>query len=289
MTFLDAQFQVQTSDVIAFSEPQRTAREMQVTLSIASEGEWLYKNLKYPRHKNFYGYAQLMSGAFVVQTIPLTFLNQELIHWMDLAFGINDTTVCMAKLLATKLLPPAEITGYVVKIRQRYTSIRFRLLGGIIANVSYVWEVAESNCDNEVREPDEKQGQPPIPNNGGASGSPRPSDQGGDPTDPSANDGGYDPNSGLQPPPRAGGGEASGTWKIQLTGFRQDDSTYTFQLDSEVSDPNAVVIANLIPTPGSSPNDAGKLNSTVVFVVNGVPRTTIATGFGLQLGSVYYY
>ena len=289
MPFLDAQFQVQTSDVIAFSEPQRLAVEMSVSLSIASEGEWLYKNLKYPRYKNFYGYAQLMSGAFVVQTIPLTFLNQELVHWRDQSFGINDTTLCMGKFLANLIQPSATVGALLIKTRQRYTSIRFRLFGGIIANVSYIWQEGESGCGNVVVEPDEKQGQPAIPNNGGASGSPRPSDQGGDPTDPSANDGGYDPNSGLQPPPRAGGGEASGTWQVQITGFRQDDSSYTFQLDSEVSDPNAVVIANLIPTPGSSPNNAGKLNSTVVFVVNGVPRTTIATGFGLQLGSVYYY
>jgi len=289
MPFLDAQFQVQTSDVIAFSEPQRLAVEMSVSLSIASEGEWLYKNLKYPRFKNFYGYAQLMSGAFVVQTIPLTFLNQELLHWRDQSFGINDTTLCMGKFLANLIQPSATVGALLIKTRQRYTSIRFRLFGGIIANVTYVWQEGESGCGNVVLEPDGKQGQPAIPNNGGASGSPRPSDQGGDPTDPSANDGGYDPNSGLQPPPRAGGGEASGTWKIQITGFRQDDSTYTFQLDSEVSDPNAVVTANLVPTPGSSPNNAGKLNSTVVFVVNGVSRTTIATGFGVQIGSPYYY
>jgi len=289
MPFLDAQFQVQTSDVIAFSEPQRLAVEMSVSLSIASEGEWLYKNLKYPRYKNFYGYAQLMSGAFVVQSIPLTFLNQELVHWRDQSFGINDTTLCMGKFLANLIQPSATVGALLVKTRQRFTSIRFRLLGGIIANITYVWQEGESSCGNVVVEPDGKQGQPAIPNNGGASGSARPSDQGGDPTDPSANDGGYDPNSGLQPPPRAGGGEASGTWHVQITGFRQDDSTYTFQLDSEVSDPNAVVTANLIPTPGSSPNNAGKLNSTVVFVVNGVPLTSTATGFGLQLGSVYYY
>jgi len=289
MPFLDAQFQVSTSDVIAFSEPQRTAVEMSVSLSIASEGEWLYKNLKYPRFKNFYGYAQLMSGAFVVESIPLTFLNQELVHWEDQSFGINDTTLCMGKFLANLIQPSATVGALLIKTRQRYTSIRFRLFGGIIANVSYVWQEGESGCGNVVLEPDGKQGQPAIPNNGGASGSPRPSDQGGDPVDPSANDGGYDPNSGLQPPPRAGGGQASGTWQVQITGFRQDDSTYTFQLDSEVSDPNAVVTANLIPTPGSSPNDAGKLNSTVVFVVNGVPRTTIATGFGVQIGSPYYY
>lgn len=289
MAFLDAQFEVKTSDVIAFSEPQRLAVEMSVSLSIAFEGEWLYKNFKHPRYKNFYGYAQLMSGAFVVQDIPLTFLNQELVHWRDQSFGINDTTLCMGKFLANLIQPSAKVGALLIKTRQRFTSIRFRLLGGIVANVTYVWQLGESGCGNTVLEPDAKQGQPAVPNNGGASGGGRPSDQGGDPVDPTANDGGYDPNSGLQPPPRAGGNDSSGTWKIQLNGFRQDDTTYVLQLDTEVSDASAIVTANLISTPNSSPNNAGKLNSTVVIVVNGVSRVTLATGFGLQLGSPYYY
>ncbi len=288
MAFFDAQFQVQPDDVIAFSVGQRTAVEMQVGLSIANEGTWLYRNLKHPRYKNFYGYAQLMSGAFVVEDIPLTFLNQELVHWRDIAWGINETTVCLAKLLGTGFSPQLVIAGFNVKTRQRFTSIRFRLLPGIVANVTYVWESAQSECNNEVREPDEKQGQPPLPNNAGGSPSSRPGDQGGDPFDSSPNDGGQTPGSGLPNPPAPGGGVVNGSWKTVITGFRQDDTSYSVELDTEIRDPNIVVTFDLIPTVPSSPNDAGKPNQTLVIIAAGNARVTGANGFSLQYSPAYY-
>lgn len=287
MGFFDTQFALQPSDVVGFTASQRTAVEMQVCVSIADESTWLYKNLKHPRYKNFYGYAQVMSGAFVVADIPLSFLNQEVLHWRDETFGINETTGCYAKGLASMLTPPKELTTNTVKTRQRYTSIRFRLLPGIVANVSLVYETAEPKCDGNVLEPNEKQGQPPLPDNSGPSANPRPSNQPGDETDPSNNDGNANPNDGKPNPPTAGGGIGSGSWKVRVYAHNYQGQAYSYTKDTFITDRFAVVTASTQPTGGPS-NAVGQSDSKLVITVNGVSTPQADTGFAMNVFSPYY-
>lgn len=287
MGFFDTQFALQTSDVVGFTPEQRTAVEMGVYVSIYDEATWLYKNLKHPRYSNFYGYAQIMSGTFVVKDVALNFLNQEILHWRDETFGINETTGCYAKGIASALQPPFTLVTNTVKTRQRYTSVRFRLLPGVGANVSLIWETAQAKCGGNILEPDAKQGQPALPNNGGASPNPRPSNQGGDPLDGSNNDGGFNPNDGNPAPPGAGGGVGTGVWKVLVSGQDFNGRAFTATYVSNVTDRFATVTATTEPT-GVGANSAGAIDRKLVLIVNGVSQNTTATGFGLSAFNPYY-
>lgn len=287
MGFFDTQFALLETDVVGFTSEQRTAIEMGVYISIANEATWQYRNLKHPRYKNFYGYAQVMSGAFVVEDIALSFLNQEILHWRDETFGINETTGCYAKGIAGALQPPFALVTNTVKTRQRYTSVRFRLLPGVVANCSLVWETAQAKCDGNVLEPDAKQGQPALPNNGGASGNPRPPGQGNDPIDPSNNDGNFNPNDGNPSPPSAGTGGGTGTWKCLVSAQDFSGHPYTATIDSLVADRFATVTVRTEPT-GVGANASGAIDRVLIFVVNGVDQRTRATGFGLSAFNPYY-
>lgn len=287
MAFFDTQFALAESDVVGFTASQRTAIEMQVCVSIAFEASWLYRNLKYPRYKNFYGYAQVMSGAFVVAVVPLNFLNQEILHWRDYSFGINQTTGCYARGLASLLTPPGALIPNTVKTRQRYTSIRFRLLPGVIANVSLVYEIGQPQCEDNVVEPDEKQGQPPLPANGGASPNPRPSNQPGDEIDPSNNDGNDAPNDGKPDAPKPGSGGGNGFWRVfvQLYDFNDQINQFTHNLG--VSDRFATVTVATRPT-GGPPNSAGRSDSVLTMTVNGQTSDRPITGFGMNVFTPFY-
>lgn len=287
MAYLDTEFALQESDAVRITNSQRTAIEYQMTVSIANEATWLYRNLKYPRYKNFYGYAQVMSGAFVVRVVPLTFLNQEILHWRDIAFYINDTTLCSVKALGAAMVPP--VTGFAinVKTRQRFTSVRFRLLPGVVANCSIVWEIADSACGNLVEEPDERQGQPPIANNSGASGNPRPSGQTGDELDPSNNDGNDEPNDGKPDSPKPGAGQGSGTWKVFVQLYDEQDQLNQFTHNLGVADRFAAVSVATRPTGG--PNSPfGKSDSVLTMTVNGQTSDRPITGFGMNVFQPFY-
>lgn len=287
MGYFDTQFALQSSDVVGFTESQRTAIEMQVCTSIGFESTWLYKNLKYPRYKNFYGYCQIMTGAFVVDAVPLSYLNQEILHWRDYSFGINQTTGCYARGVAEMLTPSKVLIPNTVKTRQRFTSIRFRLLPGIIANVSIVYETGEPKCEDNVLEPDGKQGQPPLPDNSGASPNPRPANQPGDETDPSNNDGNDAANDGKPDAPTAGGGGGSASWKVQVSLYDYDDRPNNFTHNLRVTDRSAKVSVATRPNGGAA-NSGGKSDSTLTMTVNGVTSDRPITGFGMNVFTPYY-
>lgn len=287
MAFQDTRFVLQTTDVVGLTAEQRTAIEFQMCVSIANEATWLYKNLKHPRFKNFYGYVQIMSGAFVVEDIPLSFLNQEILHWRDETFGINETTGCYAKAIAFALPTPNVLTTNTVKVRQRYTSVRFRLLPGIVANCAIVWETAQPKCGGNVLEPSSEQGQPPLPNNSGPESNPRPSGQNGDPIDPSNNDGNDNPNDGNPPAPSAGGGAIEGKWKVRLAAYDYQDHPYSYTKVTDITDRSATVTAKTVPT-GGAPNSQGKPDNKLVLTVNGVDMPQQDTGFGMNVFTPYY-
>lgn len=213
MPFFNSQFGLKTDDVVGFTEQQRLATEMQVTFSIVDEATWLYRNFKYPRHKNFYGYAQLMAGAYVVRSIPLEFINQELLFWQQDTTDLLQSIACEFKDLFASLPTPKVRIATLFQVRQRYTSIRFRLGAGVKANVALSWKLPDSLCAELVNPPPDKQGQSPLPNNKDGDPANRPSGQGGDAGDPSNNDGKDDPNDALPDHPVPGKKRtASGQW-----------------------------------------------------------------------------
>jgi hypothetical protein len=216
LVFNAVQFGLLPSDVVGFTPDQRTSPELQLTVSIVNEASWLYKNFKLPRFRNSYGYAQLMSGAYVVEQIQLQFLNQEIVHWRDLSYGVNVATGCFVKGAVNALEPGAVYNVTVVKTRQRFTSVRFRLYPGIEANVGIAWETPSPVCGESINEPDALQGEPQSPNNRNADPGSRPVGQGGDNSDRSANDGDYNPDDGLPPPPFAGDGDSAPCWHAIL-------------------------------------------------------------------------
>lgn len=216
MPFDQTQFGLKTSDVVGFTMPQRLATEMQVTISIANEASWLYKNFKYPRYRNSYGYAQIMSGAFVVRSVQLEHLNQEILHWRNTEWGINETTICIAKVVAGLLPTPGIISAVNYQTRQRYTSIRVLLYPGVEANIGLAWETSFTACGNIIGAPPDEQGQPIAPNNGSAAPSGRPAGQGGDDVDGSANDRDDSPDNGLPPSPKPGNGSNFPCWHALL-------------------------------------------------------------------------
>lgn len=216
MPFQTRQFGLKTSDVVGFTESQRLATEMQVTISIANEASWLYKNFKLPRFRNSYGFCQVMSGAFVVREVQLQYLNQEILQWRATEFGTNDVVICTGKALALLLPTPGLIVGNVVPTRQRYTSIRVRLYPGVEANIGLNWETPSSNCNNNIPAPEQGQGNPIAPNNGSADPGSRPADQGEDEVDGSPNDGNDLPNDGKPDPPKAGDGSNFPHWHALL-------------------------------------------------------------------------
>lgn len=287
MAFQDTRFVLQTTDVVGLTAEQRTAIEFQLCVSIANEATWLYKNLKHPRFKNFYGYAQVMSGAFVVEDIPLSFLNQEILHWRNESYATIDAIGCAAKLVCSQLTPSKDISWTNVKLRQRVTSVRFRLLPGIVANCAIVWETAESNCSNQIQEPSSEQGQPPLPNNSGPESNPRPPGQNGDPVDPSNNDGNDNPNDGNPPAPSAGGGAIEGKWKVRLAAYDYQDHPYSYTKVTDITDRSATVTAKTIST-GGAPNSQGKPDNRLVLTVNGVDMPQQDTGFGMNVFTPYY-
>lgn len=197
--------------MIGITDEQRTAVEFQMTFSVVDEASWLYKNFKLPRYRNSYGFAQIMSGAYVVDVIQLQFLNQEVLAFEYDTFDINDNIGCAVKAIVAAMTPPGSATITVSKHRTRLTSVRFKLYAGIAANVGIRWVTAESNCANAISEPDPRQGEPIAPNNSTADPGSRPSSQGGDEADKSPNDG-QTPTPGQPPPPQPGGDGGVACW-----------------------------------------------------------------------------
>lgn len=188
MPHFEVTFGLEENDICGLTGDMRTAIEFQMCVSIAEEGPWLYWNFKYPRHKNFFGYAQVMAGEFVVDTIPISHINQEILWFRDVSFGINQTTGCYARGLA-QLIGNGPLVPNTVKTRQRFTSVRFKFLPGVLANCVLKWEIGESLCEDQILEPDDEQANPPDPRNHQHDPSDRPSPIGGDNFDPTVNDG----------------------------------------------------------------------------------------------------
>jgi len=188
MAFYEVIFGLEQSDICGLTGDMRTAVEFQMCVSIADLGPWKYWNFKTPRNRNSLGYAQVMCGEYVVETIHIQHINQEILHWRDIAFGINASIGCYAKALAI-LIDNGMLQANNVRTRQRYTSVRFRFYPGVLANVVLRWETGEPLCDDVISEPNEDQAKPPQPKNHQHSPESRPAPIQGDGDDPTVTDG----------------------------------------------------------------------------------------------------
>jgi len=246
MGFFDIEFGLQTSDVVGLTEAQRNAVELQAAVSIVDEATWLYKNFKPPRYENFYGYAQIMHGAYVAEIIPLRFLNQKLLYWYQNQIVLENYNYSTAKVIINAINPSLTFGGDVQPVRSPVTSIRFRFLAGIRANLALSWYVFEPESAT-VKPPDAAQGRPHTPNNTTSNPGSRPSDQGGDPSDPSKNDGNYNPNDGLPHPPAAGGGDGKFWHGVFQTTVLPDCHIEVFTVDYPLAT-NAETPPQFVPT-----------------------------------------
>lgn len=188
------------SDVLALTEEQRAAiyREWYFQLVVPPVTEYL--NLKYPRYQGFYGYCQIMSGDYVVQTVPLQYVNQRIYSESTAEFIESvDFDACIYRFLkrAIKLysVAPGVVddtpdSAKVVVVKTRTTSLRFRLLPGVAANVTLVYGKFASSCGNEVEISDG----PEIPdaNNKTPAGNNEEDFPREDPKDPTGNQGDFD-------------------------------------------------------------------------------------------------
>lgn len=283
--FNEITFGLKTDDVVGFTEAQRTAISLSAYVSIVSEGTWLYRNLKFPRWKNCYGFCQVMSGAFVRQAIPIEYINQQVLFEDYTDVKQSGDIGCLIKALGEALGQTAILT--VTPTRSPITSLRFRFFPGVLANLSISWSVYTPKCGETVLTPDAAEGRPPNPSNGGYNPGGRPSAQGGDPYDNSPNDG-LAPEDGQSDPPKPIPGSGGvGTWKVTVSGYSFEDVFFTSTVDSEITDPGASVSATTVPT-NLQPNQGGKADYRLVFLVNGVDRSQGSTGFALSAGQPFY-
>lgn len=221
----EATFGLMESDVVALTDEQRCALELHLNISIADEATWKYYNFRYPRWKNAYGYVQVMSGEFVVQTIALSHINQEILYWFDSAFQVNQTTGCYARALSI-LIGNGVLTANNVRRRQRYTSIRVKLFPGVLANCVMNWTVAEPICEDSVFDPNEENGKPPDAENHKHNPGAQPPGTQEDPEDPTVND--SDPYNGPNDPKRPPYAEilpGTGQWVAIYSGYNPGCST----------------------------------------------------------------
>lgn len=284
MAFNYVSFGLLTSDVVGLTEEQRTSLEFQMTVSITDESTWLYRNFRFPRYQNFYGYAQVMSGAYVIESIPLQYLNQEIVFFTEDQLVGQGSLLCAVKDIITALGGTPPVAQILVLSRKRITSVRFRLFGGIRANCGIRWQTYVPQCGETVVQPNPKQGTPVPPNNASSNPADRPTSQGGDPSDHSNNDGDYNPGDGHPQPPIPGVG--SGVWKFSYTGYDANGTRYSGTSPLASSNPSDIITFSVVDGPGG--NRSGHQDKVVTFFINGADAGIRPSGFDLNITNVYY-
>lgn len=291
MSFQSLSFGILNDDVIGLTESQRTSVDFTAALSIVTEGPAIYKNFSYPRFQDFYGRAQIMSGAFVVQDIRLSYLNQELLHFRHIETGLVETIGCYFKAYGSADVPPVNLVTNTFLTRERLTSIRFRLRQGVQANLVLAWEVFDAKCGGNIIPPEESQGKPPGPQNSGYNPGNRPGAQGGDPEDNSPNDGGAVPP-GQNEPPKPGGPSVNAQWRVAVSGLKNppDCSPLAGVFNTGVSDPTAKISAVAGPDPAGG-FGCGVPVKQLIATSNGVaiPGAGDVRAPGMVVVSVDYY
>lgn len=191
-------FGLEDSEVYALDFAQRTATELWMMFSTSAAPPNQYLNLKTPRNRSFYGYAQIMFGAGVLSTIELQFINQIIYYDYQCCPELHDAIAC-----AIKALNP-DISASVTPRFRPVTAVRFLLVPGCFANLMVSWKPFISDCGNEVLDPPFDQANPPGKNNEPADRQDQPQQSREDPYDPTPNDDGLPDTDKPGPLPQEG-------------------------------------------------------------------------------------
>jgi len=266
-------FGVEQEDVFSLTEELREARELFIGFSVSAVNRKVYENLRTPRYRGFFGYAQLMMGAFVAETIQLEFVNQKLLYHFDTAIATADTVVCTAIALSQACTCTALSPGGVISVRIPITSIRFRLLPGVLGNVVVKYSTYESGCGNETLSPPADEGQPPSPENDSYDPGSQPAGTRTDPFDPTGNDG-DDPDAPKPDLPGTGG-----RWEtvVRITAPDFPDTTYSTPGNADdVYDVVSAPARTDVPGSTCKARLAGRLNGSQVWLTDNCVSTVEA-------------
>ena len=256
-----------------------------MSISIVSEGPCEYRNYNTPRFENHYGYAQLMSGAFVIKTIKIAYLNQEILHFQQSSTDILQSIGCGVKKILNSLTPPvsADVTVYLLRQNILLYALscvqvcwQILTLTGISLS-SYVTRLCRVHHlhrviralpqtvathlaaarrtrsvihETTVRTMDRHRLETKLP--------------------PLVR-----PTSALMEPGRCN------------SAYDGSNHPYTVQFDLGITDPNAVVTVSTRNGPGGT-NSAGLQDKVLQVTVNGVTSDTRASGFGMNVFNPYY-
>jgi hypothetical protein len=248
-------FGISGSDVYSLSNEQRRASELWMMFSVSVNPPNQYLNLKPPRHESFYGYAQLMFGPAVVQTIKLQYANQLIYYSYQCCPEVLDAIACAVKQIAS--LTEASVTP----LNRPFTSVRFRLVPGCFGNLFVSWLPFTSDCGNTINDPPDQQANPPAPNNGPQDPNQQPLESTQDPYDPTGNDG-DDPNA---PAPENPTGE-NGTWYARVSfGAPGNDVRYVSGIGKATDIASIVNLGKRTDSPNCTQDHIGlAINGVVV-------------------------
>lgn len=267
----DYVFGLEESDVVAFPEEFRTAQELSVNFSVSANQFNLYQNFKTPRHRGFYGYAQLMAGSFVMETIELQYVNQHLYYWFNHWFSLSDPLGCyFDQLFLCACLQ--QVNSTIVKVRIPLTAIRFRLAPGVLGNCVIRAIASVSSCDNNVISPPPEAGNQPNPDNGSYNPGDQPDELSIDPNDPTGNDG-DDENA-----PKPGLPNNGGRWETVVRAIDPDFPDFTFSVPGEPGDDYQVVDAaprDDVAGATCKPRFKGVLNGVDAWITDNCASTVL--------------
>lgn len=199
----ESTFALTLNDTFALTEEQRIAPEFAAFISVSALNTTPYENMKMPRHESFYGYAQLMAGAYVIETIQISYVNQRIFYqYMDTSL-IYDAIGCAVQALDGS---PAIIFPR----RRDLTAIRVRCAPWAELNMTVRWIPLDSVCGNGIAEPRDGQGNPPDPKNDRESPDDQPDETESDGFDETGSDG-VDPDA---PKPGAQGLQGAWNWDV---------------------------------------------------------------------------
>lgn len=244
----ESSFALTQDDLFGLSDAQRVAPEFAVFISVSGLSKEPYLNLKMPRNESYYGYAQIMAGAYVVQTVQLQYVNQRVYYdYLDTSL-IYDAIGCAVQALGGGT---AEITPR----RRDITAIRVKSAPWAELNMTVRWIPLYSLCGNLYNDPVPDQGQPPEPKNDRQDPNDQPLENRLDPFDNTGADG-QDPNA-----PKPGNNDLQGVWTWTVL--------YSPPFDAEF-DSTAPGFDTDVPGTIPLPPYSGSSNDRVGFTLNGV-------------------
>lgn len=149
------QIVLKQSRLIPFSITDRGCRRIAVYCSILSTGFEVYQDFKRYDPKSLYGYAQIVSGTYVLSEVPITQVNQEIIVIENLFADLTQQITCARKNIrdvqilveegGTEVPPSYPVPLKLPLVRE--TGIAFKLFNGTSASVQILTDALTQGCD----------------------------------------------------------------------------------------------------------------------------------------------